>query len=124
MIVQRFKAESVLSHHALLGRNGEQLGHIKVSETFDVERTAFLIGFMVELGVDLCNLVSFLELPRLFDIVDAFFHAPLDEIPPHFLHVNKYKLTRAREPEVIIVIKAFLWIVSSQLSPFFELLHH
>lgn len=120
MTEQLFKSESVLPDHPFLSRYSEQFGNVKGAKTFYVDGTAFLVNLVVELRVDHCDLISLSEFKGVLDLVDAFFHTPLDEIPPHLLDVYEDKLTRAAEPQVIVIIKALIRVVTSSVDPLNE----
>ncbi len=67
---QNFKGPREVSHHALFSGNSPQLGDVQSAQPFDVEGTAFLVHFVVELGVDLGYLLGFWELPGGCNVIN------------------------------------------------------
>jgi len=106
-----------LSHHALLSGKREQLWNIQSSQTLNVDRSAHLVSLVVELGVDFGYLILLGELPGRGDLIDSLLYAPVDEVSPHLLNVHKNEFPTAAKPQVVVIIKTFVYVVASGLNP-------
>lgn len=118
---QHFKGLREVSHHALFSSNSPQLGDVQSAQPFDVEGTAFLVHFVVELGVDLGYLVGFWELPGGRNVVDLLRSTPVDMVLEHLLNVYQHELAASAEAQQVVVVPAVGLVEPRLLNPFSEL---
>lgn len=72
-----------MTHHALGGRDFEDLGHVKQTNSFIVNGSAGLVCFVVAMRIVVLNLIVLYKVIRFNDLIYTLSLAPVDEVLEH-----------------------------------------